>query len=142
MRIKNYRSDHHEFREFWWKFHNFWISGSIKINSEKKISAIKGWDWIRSFSRCKLRKKINYGISWGSKRKNNSNLTQQTKCHMTAPDQAMSTLKWHVVWVYWSTSPRWTHHDTNPTECEPYQVPHGALRMMPHQHRHKQTKLW
>jgi hypothetical protein len=33
--IKNYRDDHHEFRDFWWKFHNFWISGAIKINSGK-----------------------------------------------------------------------------------------------------------
>jgi hypothetical protein len=33
--IKNYRDDHHEFRDFWSKFHNFWISGAIKINSGK-----------------------------------------------------------------------------------------------------------
>jgi hypothetical protein len=38
--IKNYRGDHHEFRDFWWKFHDFWISGAIKINSEK-IKQIK-----------------------------------------------------------------------------------------------------
>jgi hypothetical protein len=33
--IKNYRSDHHEFRDFWSKFHDFLIRGAIKINSEK-----------------------------------------------------------------------------------------------------------
>jgi hypothetical protein len=33
--IKNYMSDHHEFRDFWWNFYDFWISGAIKINSEK-----------------------------------------------------------------------------------------------------------
>jgi hypothetical protein len=33
--IKNYRSDHHEFRDFWWKFHDFLMSGAIKINLEK-----------------------------------------------------------------------------------------------------------
>jgi hypothetical protein len=40
--IKNYKDDHHEFRDFWWKFHDFWISGAIKINSEK----IKQIKWI------------------------------------------------------------------------------------------------
>jgi hypothetical protein len=40
--IKNYRSDHYEFRDFWRKFHNFWISGAIKINSEE----IKHIKWI------------------------------------------------------------------------------------------------
>jgi hypothetical protein len=34
--IKNYRSDHHEFRDFW-------MSGAIKINSEK-IKQIKEVD--------------------------------------------------------------------------------------------------
>jgi hypothetical protein len=28
-------SNHHEFRDFWSKFQNFWTSGAIKINSEK-----------------------------------------------------------------------------------------------------------
>jgi hypothetical protein len=41
--IKKYRRDHHEFRDFWWKFHDFWISGAIKINSEK-IKQIKQAD--------------------------------------------------------------------------------------------------
>jgi hypothetical protein len=29
-RIKNYRGDHHEFRDFWWKFHDFWTNGAIR----------------------------------------------------------------------------------------------------------------
>jgi hypothetical protein len=36
MGIKKYRDDNHEFIEFWWKFHDFWMRGAIKINWEKK----------------------------------------------------------------------------------------------------------
>jgi hypothetical protein len=39
-RIKNYRGDDHEFRDLWWKFHDFWTSGAIRIKSEK-IKQIK-----------------------------------------------------------------------------------------------------
>jgi hypothetical protein len=62
--IKNYRDDYHEFREFWWKFHNFWIKESIKINWGKKIRSIwrlgliKGFSWVQlgaeELSGCKL----------------------------------------------------------------------------------------
>jgi hypothetical protein len=30
MRIKNMKDDHHEFKNFWWKFYNFLISEAIK----------------------------------------------------------------------------------------------------------------
>jgi hypothetical protein len=38
--IKNYQSDHHEFRDFWWKIYDIGTSGAIKINLEK-IKQIK-----------------------------------------------------------------------------------------------------
>jgi hypothetical protein len=41
MGIKKYRGDHHEFREFGWKFHDFWMKEVIKINSEKRIRLIE-----------------------------------------------------------------------------------------------------
>jgi hypothetical protein len=41
MRIRNYRSDYHEFREFWWKFHDLWMKGSIKINWRENIRSIQ-----------------------------------------------------------------------------------------------------
>jgi hypothetical protein len=41
-RIKNYKGDHHDFRDFWWKFHDFWTSRAIKINSEKRKQIDQG----------------------------------------------------------------------------------------------------
>jgi hypothetical protein len=58
--IKNYKDDHHEFRDFW-------ISGAIKINSEK----IKQIKWInqrlrfnQSNSGCNLGTTIVLGTNW------------------------------------------------------------------------------
>jgi hypothetical protein len=48
--IKNYRGNHHEFSDFWWKFHDFWTSGAIRIKSDKKNRLIKGWYSIRDLS--------------------------------------------------------------------------------------------
>jgi hypothetical protein len=64
MRIKNYRGDHHEFRDFSWNFYNFWTSEAIKIKSDKKNRLMKGWDSIRNLSGYNLETEILMGENW------------------------------------------------------------------------------
>jgi hypothetical protein len=63
--IKNYRSDHHEFRDFLWKFHNFWIKRAIKINWEKKIRAIRKLRFNQGLLRVQLGDNTSLGANWG-----------------------------------------------------------------------------
>jgi hypothetical protein len=56
--IKNYRDDHHEFRDFLVKFHDFWIKGAIKINSGK-IKQIK-----KKRSKAEIQSRVHLGTTW------------------------------------------------------------------------------
>jgi hypothetical protein len=62
--IKNYRDDHHEFRDFWWNFHDFLISGAIKINSEKIKWINQGLRFDQDNSGCNLGTEASLGANW------------------------------------------------------------------------------
>jgi hypothetical protein len=47
------------------KIHIFWISGAIKIKSDKKNRLIKGCDSIRDLSRYNLGIEESKGANWG-----------------------------------------------------------------------------
>jgi hypothetical protein len=100
MRIKNYKGDYQKFRNLFWKFHNFWTSGAIRIKSDKKNRLIKCWDSIKNLSGCNLGIKTCLGANWGSQacthriREEREGATWQ---HLIGPPQHVSATLQHPI---------------------------------------------
>jgi hypothetical protein len=100
MRIKNYMGDYQEFRDFLWKFYNFWTSGVIRIKLDKKKRLIKGWDSIRDLSGCNLGTETLLGANRGSQaciyriREEREGVTWK---HLIGPPQHVSATWQHSI---------------------------------------------
>jgi hypothetical protein len=96
---KKYISDHHEFRDFWWKFHDFWISEAIEINSEE----IKQIKWINQGLRfnqgliwVQLGDRYTVGCKLGISNIHIQNQRRERGCHVSAPHWTTSTCGSHI----------------------------------------------
>jgi hypothetical protein len=106
MELKNYRGNHHEFRDFWWEFHDFWISGAIKINSEKIKQIKKGDQGLRfnqGFIWVQLGDRDSSGCKLGISNMHTQNQRRERGCHVSTPHWATSAWQCHMSTSHWST---------------------------------------
>jgi hypothetical protein len=88
--------DHHEFRDFWRKFHDFWTNGAIRIKSEEKNRLIKGRDLMTGLSGYNLGTETLLGALEISNM-HTQNQRRGRECHVATSHWVTSACQCHVV---------------------------------------------